>query len=106
MTAKNAAQSAIQKHMEALIEQVAEPLNRAELKGLISFLRNFESDSTSYWAIGIRECFKDGDATPFERIELLIRDLTQQALDNPFAMSCIVGHKIMILLLRTTNEQK
>lgn len=88
------AQVAIEQLMTSLIEKVGKPMTLHDIETLIEMLRKVEHDSL--WGTAISNVFENGGD-----VNLLIKQLASQSVDDPFTMSCIVGMKATIMLLRS-----
>lgn len=92
---------AIRKKMEYVIDRVgAGSLNMRELKALTEHLASIKHDSI--WGLAIQQHFAKPE---LERNDLaLIEHLADQAMDDIFTMTCILGLQAVILILRTVND--
>jgi hypothetical protein len=96
--AKSRAVASIHKKMTYIIEQVEQgPLCQEELLDLFNVLGNVKGDGL--WAIGIRSYL----AGPRDHDQAFLDGLAEQCMDDIFTMTCIVGQKAVILLLRTVK---
>jgi hypothetical protein len=97
----NKAQEALNRKMALLIEQVGTPLTPAERETMLINLSKVQSDSL--WGVAIRQVFDAPDSDLNRKlVQSLVEQLASQAIDDPFTMSCVVGHKTMVLLLKST----
>jgi hypothetical protein len=93
---RNKAVSSIQKKMLYLIQQVEQgPLVAEERQNLFDILGQVKGDSL--WAIGIRSYLQGAR----DHDETFLAGLADQCMDDIFTMTCIVGQKAVVYLLRT-----
>lgn len=92
------AQKAVGLTMLAMITEIGEPLTEHDWTNLRNILQDCKSDS--FWGLAIRKVFDDGGD-----VEALINGLADQAMDDVFTMSCIVGKEGTRLLLRTIQTE-
>lgn len=99
VTGPNKATESVRKKMAYIISRVEEgPLVQEERDELLKILANVTGDNI--WAIGIRsymEGVRENDAQ-------FIAGLADQCMDDIFTMTCIVGQKAVIYLLRTVQN--
>ena len=95
----NKAIASIESKMRYIISRVEEgPLvdeEREEMMGILSRVKG-----TDLWSIGIRQYFENGGGHDEEFID----GLASQCMDDIFTMTCIVGQKAVIYLLRTVKD--
>ena len=95
----NRAQLAVQKKMQYIITGIEEgPLTSIEEGELIELLE-FAKKHNSIWGKAIRNNLDDLDA----RADL-IKGLAGQCIDDIFTMTCVVGQKAVLFLLRTIQD--
>lgn len=85
--------------MRYIISRIEEgPLAKAEYDEMIAILGRIKGDDM--WSIGIRNYFKGEhtDHTDF------LQGLASQCMDDIFTMTCIVGQKAVLYLLRTVQD--
>lgn len=96
----NTAQQAVQKKMQYVIDQVAKgPLSCIEEGELIESLSKIKAEG-SLWGRSIALHFENPEADH----NALIKDLASQCMDDIFTMSCVVGLKTAIMILRTVSN--
>jgi hypothetical protein len=92
----NKAVASIQKKMLYLIQQVEQgPLVAEERQNLFDILAQVKGDNL--WAIGIRSYMQG----PRDHDDQFLAGLAEQCMDDIFTMTCIVGQKAVVYLLRT-----
>lgn len=92
----NKGQAALQKKMDAMIEEVGKPLTYPQYKILLDALRKVSPDSL--WGFAIHKAMEgDRDVTK------LVEGLASQAVDDPMTMVAIVGQNATIYLLRLAS---
>jgi len=94
----NKAQQSVANKMAYIINRIAEgPLVKEEHDEMVAILGRVKGDDL--WSIGIRSYFATGQTDHTE----FIAGLASQCMDDIFTMTCIVGQKAVIYLLRTVN---
>jgi hypothetical protein len=95
----NKAIASIQEKMRYMVSRVQEgPLVQEEYDEMIGILSRVKG--TDMWSIGIRK-YLEG---PRDHDAEFIAGLASQCMDDIFTMTCIVGQKCLIYLLRTVSN--
>lgn len=91
--------ASIQRKMSYVISRVQEgPLVDEERDELMAILGRLKGDDL--WSIGIRNYL----AGPRDHDGEFITGLADQCMDDIFTMTCIMGQKAVIYLLRTVQD--
>jgi len=97
---ENRAVASIRKKMSYIISRVEEgPLVAEEREEMLAILGRIKG--TDMWSIGIRK-YMEGDR---DHDDEFIEGLASQCMDDIFTMTCVVGQKAVIYLLRTIKPQ-
>lgn len=95
----NRAQLAVQKKFDYIHERIEEgPLAEQEYQEMIGILSRIKGDDL--WSIGIRNYFQNPQPNHTE----FVAGLASQCMDDIFTMTCIVGQKAVLYLLRTVQD--